>query len=810
MFEEHLHGVIDRITYRNEENGWTVLKVKPFDSNRTVSVVMFGEDVFVGKTFDFYGKWIQHKTYGRQFEAKRTVEKQPETLDALRKYLGSGLISGVGPVMANKIVKRFGKDTIDILDHDIESLLNIPGISKSKLGKIEKTWKTHRANRQIVQFLQENNLPISYASKLIDRYGDAALDKLSNDPYSLIEEMHGIGFIRADAIALSTGMSPQSPERVEAMVKYVLSKSKDEGNCYLLRNLIEDKLRRLDSRITTIQLDEVLETLLSKKMVMSRKVHDVIAYYDKKLYDAELSVAQKVCSLLTLDYCNPNLDERIVFSSLEKGEDFPLSSEQRDAIESIVRCPFSILTGGPGCGKTTTLRLLVKFLKNRKLKVMLAAPTGRAAQRMSDVVGGEAKTIHRLLAFNPMVNDFKYNEDNPLEVDFLIVDETSMLDIELSQSLFSAIGEKTQLLFIGDVDQLPSVGAGNVLHDLIQCGKVRVHRLSSVFRQAASSAIIRYAHELNKGEYPEIKTPFQDPMLWKNGEDCMFIDSEVATQEQTAFIRKVKKYYASLFQEKQDIHPSNILQCDGYSWDGFEVPDKFKYADLSRIALSDSETKGLTHITKRISPFSSIHYGYNALDMIIRLYCNTIKQYYDSVIEIQVLTPMTKGLLGTFNLNICLQQVVNPAKSSDVREVKVGKYVLREGDRVIQKRNNYNLEVFNGDIGYISKIADNKRKLGVTFKDKNGTREVVYSVDDFVDLDLAYAITIHKSQGSEFDAVIIPLAFQHFTMLTKNLVYTGMTRGKRLVVFVGNRGALRRASGNCKQEERLTYLAHLI
>ncbi|WP_394670722.1 SF1B family DNA helicase RecD2 [Halosquirtibacter xylanolyticus] len=808
MVEEQLEGVVERITYRNEENGWTVLKVKPSGSHRTISVVMYGEDLFVGKTLEFFGKWIQHKSYGRQFEVKRAVEKEPESLDALQKYLGSGLISGVGPAMARKIVRHFGDHTLDVFENDIEKLLDVPGISKSKLSKIKKTWENHSATRTMVQYLQTNDIPISYATKLMDRYGASAPKVIEENPYRLIEELHGIGFVRADAIALATGIEPQSPQRIKAMVRYVLSRSKEEGNCYLLHHHIEEKLKRLDDRVSTDLLSEVLLSLEKDASIKSRLIDQEKAYYDNALYEAEDIVGDKIRSLILEDYAPSLSKNKIQFEKLEKSEPFPLSEEQRDAIASILKCPISILTGGPGCGKTTTLKLLVKLLQERKLKVMLAAPTGRAAQRMGDVIGVEAKTIHRLLSFNAITNSFKFNENEPLDVDFLIIDETSMLDIQLSFHLLSAIGDQTQVLFIGDVDQLPSVGAGNVLHDMIESNKVPVFRLSSVFRQAASSAIIRYAHQLNEGVLPEIRTPFKEPVLWKQKEDCMFIDSEVATQEQSDFIRRVKKYFAS--QVVDDQQSSNPMDYDGYTWDGFEVPEKFKRTNLTQVALSESENQGLRHILNRISPYSSIHYGLNALEMILRLYCTTIEQYYGKGLEIQLLTPMTKGILGTENLNNCIQYQVNPSKGERDKEVKVGKYTLREGDRVIQKRNNYNLEVFNGDIGHISTIEPRKKKIGVVYKDKSGEREVVYSADDFVDLDLAYAITIHKSQGSEFDAVIIPLAYQHFTMLTRNLVYTGMTRGKKLVVFVGNRGALRRAASNTKQIERLTYLSELI
>ncbi|MDC1105442.1 AAA family ATPase [Prolixibacteraceae bacterium] len=808
MFEEQLEGVVERITYRNEENGWTVLKVKPSGSHRTISVVMYGEDIFVGKTLEFFGKWIQHKSYGRQFEAKRAVEKEPESLEALQKYLGSGLITGVGPAMARKIVQCFGKQTLEIFENDIEQLLEVPGISKSKLSKIKKTWETHSATRTMVQFLQKNDIPISYATKLMDRYGASAPKVVEENPYRLIEEVHGIGFARADAIALATGIEPQSPQRIRAMIRYILSRSKEDGNCYLLYHHVEEKLKRLDERVSTKELAEVLLSLQKEGSIKSRDIDGERAYYDNLLYEAENIVGDKIHTLIGEDY-SPSISRQVIsFEKLEKSEAFPLSDEQRSAIANIVTCPISILTGGPGCGKTTTLKLLVKLLQQRQLKVMLAAPTGRAAQRMGDVIGVEAKTIHRLLSYNAITNSFRFNENDPLDVDFLIIDETSMLDIQLSSHLMNAIGEDTQVLFIGDVDQLPSVGAGNVLHDMIESDKVPVFRLSSVFRQAASSAIIRYAHQLNDGKLPEIRTPFREPHLWKQQEDCMFIDSEVATQEQSDFIRRVRKYFA--YQMQEENHSANPMDYDGYTWDGFEVPEKFKQSNLTSVALSDSENQGLRHILKRISPYSSIHYGLNAVDMILRLYCTTIEQYYGKGMEVQLLTPMTKGILGTENLNQCIQQEVNPSKGEHEIEMKVGKYILREGDRVIQKRNNYNLEVFNGDIGHISTIEPRKKKIGVLFKDKSGEKEVVYSADDLVDLDLAYAITIHKSQGSEFDAVIIPLAYQHFTMLTRNLVYTGMTRGKKLVVFVGNRGALRRAVSNTKQVDRLTHLSKLI
>jgi exodeoxyribonuclease V alpha subunit len=489
-----------------------------------------------------------------------------------------------------------------------------------------------------------------------------------------------------------------------------------------------------------------------------------------------------------------------------------LSDEQAAAVTGIVAQQFSVLTGGPGCGKTTTTQVVVKLLEAMKRRVLLAAPTGRAAQRMTEVIGSEAKTIHRLLEWQ--VENFKKNEKNPLEVDFLIIDECSMLDISLTASLLKAVPDGSQLLFIGDADQLPSVGAGNVLRDIIASGAAACFRLSKIFRQAQESLIIRYAHEINSGELPRIDSPFKKPEIWKEGADCLFFDSDEATREQLSFVAKVKRY--------RDLKPSGTDDTPDSVPNPYEfrinepvtpyetelvIPRKFEHVDIEKVLAAESRIEELLAVLRRVHPWSSLNYGLSAVDVVKKLYLEWIPKYHGAGTEIQILTPMTRGSLGTISLNRLIQESANPPQKGK-SELQVGERIFRVGDRVIHRRNNYDLAVFNGDIGVIREIDNEELTCEVAFYPDN--RVVRYQRDDIPELDLAYAITIHKSQGSEFGAVILPVLTQHFKMLFRNLIYTGLTRAKRLAVFVGTRKALAMAVKNQDTSQRQTFLHKLI
>jgi exodeoxyribonuclease V alpha subunit len=495
---------------------------------------------------------------------------------------------------------------------------------------------------------------------------------------------------------------------------------------------------------------------------------------------------------------------------LSKG--ISLSHEQAAAVKGMAGERFSILTGGPGCGKTTTTLVLVKLLEAMKLRVLLAAPTGRAAQRMMDVIGKESKTIHRLLEWQ--IGKFKKNEENPLEADFLIVDECSMLDINLTASLLKAVPPKSQVLFIGDADQLPSVGAGNVLRDMIASEMVPCYRLTKIFRQAQESLIIRYAHQINNGEMPYIDSPFKKPKIWEQEADCLFMDSDEATQEQLGFITRVKRFYE---MKKPELNNEILKDTNLYEFRTDEplvpyetelnVPKKFQHVNLENVLRAENRTDELLSVLRKVHPWSSLHYGLSASDVVQKLYLEWIPKYFGNDIEIQIITPMTRGSLGTISLNKMIQESSNPPQRGK-SQLQVGERIFRVGDRVIHRRNNYDLGVFNGDIGVIQEIDNEELTCKVSFFPDQ--RLVEYKRDDIPELDLSYAITIHKSQGSEFGAIIIPVLTQHFKMLFRNLIYTGLTRARKLAVLVGTRKAMAMAVKNQDTSQRQTYLKELL
>jgi exodeoxyribonuclease V alpha subunit len=496
-----------------------------------------------------------------------------------------------------------------------------------------------------------------------------------------------------------------------------------------------------------------------------------------------------------------------------QAKNIQLSEEQATAVHGIVTEKFSILTGGPGVGKTTTILVLVKLLEAMRRKVLLAAPTGRAAQRMTEVIGKEAKTIHRLLGWQQ--GKFQKNEDTPLDVDFLITDECSMLDINLTAALLKAVPKHSQVLFIGDADQLPSVGAGNVLKDMIASQRVACFRLTQVFRQAEQSLIIKYAHQINRGDMPYIDSPFKKPEIWQNGNDCLFLDADEATQEQLNFVSRVKRFYdlKNAHAPKSD----ETVEANLYEFRVSEpvvpyeteliIPKKFQHVDLEVVYQADNRIDELVSVIKKVHPWSSLHYGLTASDVVRKLYLDWMPKYLGRNCEIQVLSPMTRGSLGTLSLNTMIQASANPAAEGKA-QLKVGERIFRTGDRVIHRRNNYDLGVFNGDIGVIEQIDNEELTCIVSFF--SDQRQVRYQRDDIMELDLAYAITIHKSQGSEFEAVIIPVLTQHFKMLFRNLIYTGLTRARKFAVLVGTRKALAMAVKNQDTSQRQTALQELL
>lgn len=817
IIREILRGIVSRVSYHNPDNGWTVLKVTPFDNpHQLETVLVYQTKVFAGATMEFQGCWTNHPHYGRQFKATEATEKKPATSAALEKYLGSGLIKGVGPKTAGKIVRHFGKETLTVFEEDMERLMEVPGIARRKLEMIRTAWSEHRAIREVMMFLQSHGISTLFAVRIYKAYGDKAIAYVSEDPYRLAHDFYGIGFFSADKVALSIGLAKDSPQRIMAAIKHVLAASRDFGHCYLTRSQIAAQVKELLQFDLEERLADLLQLMEEEGHLMVRERPAAEGgcercYYSKSLYYDELLVAKK---LVRAGY-PPPIDRSRVEKWLERycrTRTISLSDEQAEAVQNIVCRKFSILTGGPGCGKTTTTRVIVKLLEAMGLAVLLAAPTGRAAQRMTEVIGREAKTIHRLLEWQG--GRFNKNEENPLATDFLIVDECSMLDINLTASLLKAVPGESQLLFIGDADQLPSVGAGNVLRDMIASNRVPCFKLTRIFRQERESLIIRYAHQINSGEMPFIDSPFKRPEIWQEKRDCLFLDSDEATQAQLNFVDRVKRFFAIRTSELEEA-------ADGagslYEFRTREpvipyetelvIPEKFSHVNLEAVNRAESRSEELLAVLKKVHPWSSLHYGLAATDIVRKLSLEWIPKYFGADCEIQILSPMTRGSLGTLNLNRMIQEAANPAAEGK-RQLKVGERFFRAGDRVIHRRNNYELGVYNGDIGVIRDIDNEELTLTVIFQPDN--REVLYQRDAIMELDLAYAITIHKSQGSEFEAVILPVLTQHFKMLFRNLIYTGLTRARKLAVFVGTRKALALAVNNEDTSKRQTSLAELL
>ncbi|MEO5969020.1 MAG: AAA family ATPase [Bdellovibrionia bacterium] len=836
-----LSGVVERVTFHNAENGWSVLKVAPFDSpGRLATVLIHQAKVFAGSSVEFWGCWGHHPKHGDQFKAERAVEKKPATSAALEKYLGSGLIKGVGPKTAQRIVRFFKDNTLDVFENRIDDLLGVPGIAEKKLLDIKTSWQEHKSIRDVMLFLQGYGISTLFAVKIYKSYGNGAIETVSKNPYQLAKDIYGIGFFSADKIALAMGFELDGSPRIEAGIKHVLSSSRDEGHCYLTQEqIIENatellKLEQVEATVLTERIVGLLGDLLNRNEIKLRVLtSDIRAYYSNSLYFDEQYIATRIKEFMGRSL---ELDLDRVKSWVQKyceKTEIQLSTQQKDSVVGITSHSFSILTGGPGCGKTTTTKVLVKLLFAMNKRVLLAAPTGRAAQRMSEVIGSEAKTIHRLLEVDPTQGGFKKSEKDPLHVDFLIIDECSMLDTNLTAALFKAVPQSAQVLFIGDPDQLPSVGAGNVLYDLLQAQGVKAFRLTQIFRQAEESMIIRFAHQINKGEIPKIDSPLPHPQLWKDKAGCVFIDAEEATQDQIQFLQKAKLAMQRTVAsgERQVVQTgeqlTGVMSRDSQNSDEiriekllvqefssesemrapiFVVPDKFRHVNLEQLHKTEGDIERLKSIVKSVHPWSALHYGMTGLDVVLRLYSKTIPEYFGRDVEIQILTPQIRGTLGTLNLNKSLQNETNPERPG-VKQIVFGDRIYRVGDRVIQTRNNYDLGVYNGDIGKIVDIDLEEFTCLIQFGKQ---APVVYEKEDLTEINLAYGITIHKSQGSEFDAVIIPVATQHFKMLFRNLIYTGLTRAKRLCVFVGSRKALAMAVRQVDNRKRQTALTLLI
>lgn len=700
---QKLRCVVERITYQNPENGYSVMRVKVKGYDELVTLVGNLLEVPAGSVLLCEGDWKVDKRYGSQFVAQTWEEVMPATLYGIEKYLGSGLVKGIGPKFAQLIVNRFGLDTIEIIETDIERLYEVPGIGRKRVEKIAESWEKQKDIKNVMLFLQGYGVSTAYAAKIYRQYGKESIDTVKTNPYKLADDIWGIGFKTADTIASKMGYEKNDLRRLKSGVTYTLSHMAEEGNVYA------EEEQLVKSAIELLDADEApVRQAISEMLQSEDLIADAEAIYMPPFYYAEVGAANRLNKLLDcVEGSLFNIIPDISVISKQTGVEY--DEVQAEAIREAVSSKVMVLTGGPGTGKTTTTQGIIAALKAMGLRILLAAPTGRAAKRMSEATGMEAKTIHRLLEYNPK-DGYKRNDDNPLEGDALIVDECSMIDLLLMNNLMKAIPAGMRLVLVGDIDQLPSVGAGNVLRDIIDSNRIPVIRLTRIFRQAQESRIVMSAHAINKGVFPDTS----------NGKhtDFFFIQQEEPEQAVDTIVKLVKE----------------------------RLPNAYK------------------------RPTS----------------------------DIQVLTPMQRGVVGAANLNMALQTVLNPGQVSLNRSG----YSFRQGDRVMQLRNNYDKEVFNGDLGYIEKVDMEDRTLFVCFDG----RTVEYDVSELDELTLAYATTIHKSQGSEYPIVVMPVLMTHYVMLQRNLIYTGITRAKKICVLVGTKKALSFAIRNLSVLKRNTKL----
>lgn len=698
-----LRCVVEHITYQNQENGYSVMRVKVKDYADLVTLVGNLLDVPVGAVLLCDGVWKMDKRYGRQFVCETWEEVMPATVYGIEKYLGSGLVKGIGPKFAHLIVERFGTETIDIIEEDIERLYEVPGIGKKRVEKIRESWEKQKDIKNVMLFLQQYGVSTAYAAKIYRQYGKESIDQVKENPYRLADDIWGIGFKTADGIAGKMGYGKNDLRRCRSGIQYTLNELADEGHVYA----VEEQLIEAAGKLLEADREPIVQAMAG--MIASEDlIREQEAIYLPPFYHSERGTARRLLALMT-SRSSALFEGNIDIQAIEKATGVGYDDVQVAAIRQAVRSLVMVLTGGPGTGKTTTTQGIIAAYRAAGLRVLLAAPTGRASKRMSEATGMEAKTIHRLLEFNPQ-DGYKRNDDNPLEGDVLIVDECSMIDIILMYNLMKAIPVQMRLILVGDIDQLPSVGAGNVLRDIIDSGQVPVIRLTRIFRQAQSSRIVMSAHAINQGRYPDTS----------NGKDTDFF-----------FIRK---------------------------------------DDPEQVA------EEIVKLVKHRLP----------------------KAYNQPLSNIQVLTPMQRSVVGAGNLNMLLQQALNTSTLGISR----GGINYKLGDRVMQIRNNYDKNVFNGDIGIIEKVNMEDRTLCIRF---DGSL-VEYEASELDEVTLAYATTIHKSQGSEYPIVVIPVLMTHFVMLQRNLIYTGITRAKKICVLIGQPKALAYAIRNLTVNKRNTKL----
>ncbi len=714
--DDALSGQVERVTFHNEETGFCIIKVKVQGRKEPVAVLGSLPSVAPGEWITAQGTWEKDRDHGIQLKAHTLKTQPPTSLEGIEKYLGSGMIKGIGPVYATKLVKRFGDKVFDIIENQSKRLQEVEGIGRERRQRIKDAWAEQKVVRDIMLFLHAHGLGTNRAVRIYKSYGVEAIELIRADPYRLARDIHGIGFHSADGVAEKLGLQADSLLRARAALEHLLDQATTEGHCALPRREL------LEGAIQLLEVDEgivaqAFERHLKDERIISEKIEGEEMIFMPLLRDAEERIARQLRRLSEAKEPETPIDVEKAIPWVEEKTGRKLSPSQHEALKIALRSRAVVITGGPGVGKTTLVQSLLKILTAKKLKCILAAPTGRAAQRMAEATGLEASTLHRLLEFQPARGGFQRNASNPLEGDVVVIDEVSMVDVPLMSRLLDALPRKARLILVGDADQLPSVGPGLVLGDIIRSGMIPVVHLKEIFRQTGDSRIISGAHSINRGEIPDIIDATKDS-------DFVFIDRE-----------DPEECVATLVSMVRDRLPK--------------------------------------------------HLG------------------VDPIEGIQILSPMHRGSLGIKELNLRLQAALNP-KSEYRDEYQAYGNLFRVGDKVIQTSNNYDKEVFNGDIGRIHSMDREEKQVLVSF----GTREVIYEFNELDELELAYAITIHKSQGSEFPVVVIPLAMQQYLLLQRNLLYTGVTRGKRMVVLVGQKKALGMAVRNESTRHRHGGLLH--
>ena len=713
-----IKGQIERITYHNEENSYTIAKMKIGGRQDLVTAVGNLLSVSAGEVLKLKGEWHNHPKFGEQFKIISYESVVPATVKGIEKYLGSGLIKGIGPVMANRLVTKFGMETLNVIETETRRLCEVEGIGDKRIGMIKKAWDDQKEIRDVMVFLQGHGVSPAYAAKIYKKYAKASVAVVQQNPYKLATDIFGIGFITADKIAGNLGISKESLIRAEAGILYVLHQLSDEGHVYYPYEPLVEECKK----ILGVERDTIVKAFgkisFEKKIVIEDLNKEDIkennkAVYLAKFHVCEVGVAARLQELMRFPKKLKAFDREKALEWVQGELKIQLAKNQKQAVKEAIEKKVMVVTGGPGTGKTTIINSIIKICGRLGQRVLLSAPTGRAAKRMAEATGHESKTIHRLLEFSPKEGGFKRDENNPLDADLIVIDETSMVDTVLMYQFLKAVPKDATLILVGDVDQLPSVGAGIVLKDIIDSGSIPTVMLNEIFRQAKESLIIVNAHRVNNGQMPIIEG---------SGDS-------------------LQDFYFFIIEEPEKVAEKIIELCKE------KIPQKF---------------------------------GYRSID------------------DIQVLTPMHRGLVGASNLNTELQKHLNSSTDELVR----GGLVLKVGDKVMQIRNNYDKEVFNGDIGRINKIDREEQEIIVNYDG----RMVSYEYSELDEIVLAYAVSVHKSQGSEYPVVVMPVLTQHYMLLQRNLLYTGITRGKKLVVLVGTNKAVAIAIKNNKPQKRYTLL----